>query len=63
LADGLPTVANADTWEFKVGRGFHNAQEYSLWPRGGDFLGEENYGLLYFTEVLEDEAKLFETLK
>lgn len=58
----LPRPNTTDSWEIKVGRTFHAAQEFSLWPMGGDFLGEDNYGLLYFTEALEDNAALFERL-
>lgn len=59
----LPTVQTGDSWEFKVGRGNPNAKEYSLWPLGGDFLGEDNFGLIYFTEQIESESVLSDRLK
>jgi hypothetical protein len=46
----LPAVKPGDTWELKVGRGNVAAQEYSLWPMGKDFLAEDNFGMLVFSE-------------
>ncbi len=59
----LPAVQTGDSWDFKVGRGNPVAKEYSLWPLGGDFLGEDNFGLLYFTEQIESESILSDKLK
>jgi hypothetical protein len=62
LGDALPTVTVGDIWNFKVGRGYIAANEYALWPNGGDFQGEENFGRLYFTETLEDPGELYTRL-
>lgn len=59
----LPSVQANDSWAFKVGRGNRSAREYSLWPMGGDFLAEDNYGLIYFTEQIESDSLLFDRLK
>ena len=59
----LLAIETGDAWAFKVGRGFHSAQEFSLWPMGGDFLAEDNYGLIYFTEQIESDTVLFDRLK
>jgi hypothetical protein len=63
LSDVLPAVTVGDLWEFKVGRSYIAAKEYSLWPNGGDFQGEENFGRLYFTEALEDPEELYARLE
>lgn len=62
LNDVLPAVKAGDLWEFKVGRSYVGAKEYSLWPNGGDFQGETNFGRLYFTENLEDPEALYTRL-
>ncbi len=62
LGDILPGVTLGDVWGFKVGRGYITANEYSLWPNGGDFQGETNFGSLYFAEVLEDPESLYTRL-
>lgn len=59
LNDVLPAVQVGDVWQFKVGRGYVSANEYSLWPNGGDFQGETNFGTLYFTETPEDPEELY----
>ena len=46
----LPTVNTGDSWELKVGRGNVAGKEYSLWPIGKDFLAEDNFGSLVFSE-------------
>lgn len=61
--NALPLIQTEDVWEFKVGRGNTSTKEYSLWPLGGDFLGEENYGLIYFTEQIESESIISEKLR
>jgi hypothetical protein len=38
------------------------AKEYSLWPNGGDFQAEDNFGRLYFTETLEEPGVLLEEI-
>lgn len=58
----LPAIQTGDSWEFKIGRGNSLAKEYSLWPMGGDFLGESNYGLVYFTEQIESDSIVFDKL-
>jgi hypothetical protein len=62
LNDVLPAVSVADVWQFKVGRGYVSASEYSLWPNGGDFQAETNFGSLYFTTTLEDPETLYARL-
>jgi hypothetical protein len=62
FGDVLPAVQVGDVWGFKVGRGYVSASEYSLWPNGGDFQGETNFGSLYFTETLEDPEDLYSRL-
>jgi hypothetical protein len=62
LGDVLPAVQVGDVWGFKVGRGYVSANEYSLWPNGGDFQGETNFGSLYFTTTLEDPDMLYTRL-
>jgi hypothetical protein len=62
LGDVLPAVQVGDVWQFKVGRGYVSANEYSLWPNGGDFQGEANFGSLYFTETLQDPETLYTRL-
>jgi hypothetical protein len=62
LGDVLPAAQVGDVWQFKVGRGYVSATEYSLWPNGGDFQGESNFGALYFTEALEDPEALYTRL-
>jgi Carbohydrate family 9 binding domain-like len=62
LGDVLPAVKVGDVWRFKVGRGYVGANEYSLWPNGGDFQGETNFGSLYFTTTLEDPETLYTRL-
>jgi hypothetical protein len=62
LNDALPALKAGDVWEFKVGRSYIAANEYSLWPNGGDFQGETNFGRLYFTETLEDAETLYTRL-
>lgn len=62
LGDVLPAVTVGDVWGFKIGRSYITANEYSLWPNGGDFQGEANFGSLYFTEVLEDSEALYTRL-
>ncbi len=63
VENSLPSVQANDSWELKVGRGNRSAKEYSLWPMGGDFLAEDNYGLVYFTEQIESDSLLFDRLK
>jgi hypothetical protein len=46
----LPAVTSSDTWELKVARANVAAKEYSLWPMGKDFLAEDNFGTLVFSE-------------
>jgi hypothetical protein len=62
LNDVLPAAKAGDTWEFKVGRSLISSNEYSLWPNGGDFQGETNFGRLYFTDALEDAEALYTRL-
>jgi Carbohydrate family 9 binding domain-like len=62
LGDGLPAVRVGDVWGFKVGRSYISANEYSLWPNGGDFQAETNFGSLYFTGALEDPKALYTRL-
>jgi hypothetical protein len=62
LGDVLPAVSAGDVWEFKVGRSYVAAKEYALWPNGGDFQSEDNFGRLYFTETLEDAETLYTRL-
>jgi hypothetical protein len=62
LGDVLPNVKVGDTWQFKVGRSYIAADEYSLWPNGGDFQGETNFGSLYFTVNPEDPEALYTRL-
>ncbi len=61
--NSLPSAQADDSWELKVGRGNRSAKEYSLWPMGGDFLAEDNYGLVYFTKQIESDSLLFDRLK
>jgi Carbohydrate family 9 binding domain-like len=62
LADVLPAVTVGDVWSFKVGRSYLATNEYSLWPNGGDFQAETNFGSLYFTTALEDPETLYTRL-
>jgi hypothetical protein len=62
LNDVLSAPQQGDVWEFKVGRSYVGAKEYSLWPNGGDFQAEDNFGRLYFTETLEEPEALLEKL-
>jgi hypothetical protein len=62
LNDVLPAAQAGAAWEFKVGRSLINSNEYSLWPNGGDFQGETNFGRLYFTDALEDAEALYTRL-
>jgi hypothetical protein len=62
LNDVLPAVKMGDVWQFKIGRGYIAANEYSLWPNGGDFQGEANFGSLYFTTTPEDPKTLYTRL-
>jgi hypothetical protein len=62
LGGVLPTPQTGDLWEFKVGRSYVGAKEYSLWPNGGDFQAEDNFGRLYFTETLEEPGVLLEEI-
>ncbi len=62
LGDVLPALTLGDVWAFKVGRGYVAENEYSLWPNGGNFQGESNFGSLYFTTALEDPDALYTRL-
>ncbi len=62
VGDVLPAVTVGDVWGFKLGRSYIAAKEYSLWPNGGDFQGETNFGSLYFTSALEDPEALYTRL-
>jgi hypothetical protein len=62
-SNALAAAQTGESWEFKVGHGNPSAKEYSLWPLGGDFLGEDNFGLLYFTEQIESESIISDKLK
>jgi hypothetical protein len=58
----LPALTTGDVWQFKVGRGYIAANEYSLWPNGGDFQAEDNFGSLYFGVALENPEALYTRL-
>lgn len=45
-------------WAMKVGREHQAAQEYPLWPMGGDYHAPTNFGYLVFVEKLEDPQAL-----
>jgi Carbohydrate family 9 binding domain-like len=62
LNDVLPALTTGDVWQFKVGRGYLTANEYSLWPNGGDFQAEDNFGGLYFGVALENPEALYTRL-
>lgn len=44
----LPVPKEGDIWKFKVGRRYALRQYKSLWPRGGKFDANDNYGTLTF---------------
>lgn len=45
-------------WALKVGREHQAAQEYPLWPMGGDYHAPTNFGYLVFVEKPEDPKAL-----
>lgn len=45
-------------WAMKVGREHQAAQEYPLWPMGGDYHAPTNFGYLVFVEKPQDPATL-----
>lgn len=51
----LPRPNLGEFWQLKVGRGYPEAGEYTLWPMGGAFHSPGNYGYLFFTQ--EPQAK------
>jgi hypothetical protein len=44
----LPVPKAGDTWKFKIGRRYALRQYMSLWPRGGQFDDDDNYGTITF---------------
>lgn len=46
----LPRPSPGTFWQLKGGRGYPEAGEYTLWPKGGDFHSPGNYGYLVFLE-------------
>lgn len=44
----LPKPKEGDVWKFKVGRRYALRQYMSLWPKGGDFDADDNYGTIKF---------------
>ena len=44
----LPMPKDGDTWKFKVGRRYALRQYMSLWPSGGKFDDDDNYGTITF---------------
>ena len=59
----LPAVRAGDVWALKVGREHPQADEYPLWPLGGDFNSPNNYGYLAFTEQLAHPSALAATIR
>ncbi len=58
----LPKVSDNSVWGFKVGREHPVVGEYPMWPMGGDFNAETNYGLLSFQINLQDSQALYDKL-
>ncbi|GEM49304.1 endo alpha-1,4 polygalactosaminidase [Deinococcus cellulosilyticus] len=59
LGKGVFAAAgDGSAWNLKVGREHQKAGEYPLWPMGGDFNAETNYGILSFNKTLQDAQSL-----
>ncbi|WP_034336392.1 endo alpha-1,4 polygalactosaminidase [Deinococcus misasensis] len=52
------SAQDGSAWNLKVGREHQKAGEYPLWPMGGDFNAETNYGILSFNKTLQDANAL-----
>ena len=58
----LPKVTEGSVWGLKVGREHPGAGEFPIWPMGGDFNAQTNYGLLSFSKSLQETQTLYTKL-
>ena len=58
LGDVIADAEKGDVWELKIARGHVALKEFSIWPKGMDFLAEDNFGKLVFVDELLSEDEL-----